>query len=511
MLRRIIAVSLSLMACGASATTAPLTPAKSPPPSVPVQDTSSDWVVSPDRRSTRLKNPEGVQAYVVPVTSKSDPTLRDHYLLRITGSDSPNDGLVVLAQRRTTYKRTLYVAQLAGESFDVLRVEKATPTHWHGRAYQFQQKLNPLEATQDAFDPEELVRLRSEQRGSKLREIEAESRADIERWQNAFHKKELEAVVAACGPFKSSIDWSTVDKEWPAQFSIAEACRLPLKTLQDFCELYPSSVADRSEKFSLRCKFTGDPRKVASGGLSKEGPTSLVYTPGKSNDLWKPLMQALRVEFHEDEQVLRLGSLHFIIKYGLPSKRLSYGDGKTFYLLRDQDASYREAFDWLEGGQRGQIALEDGRWSLYCGRNGRQLEALAGKERQAVLDAAVYATELPWKHTEHFLARDSRGTYYYVDKYKSEFGGGHYRVFIGRKGQMKLSKLVGLVEDNEGTLFSTAKGDLRLIIDRGSMSAIWIRGKKSTSLTTVDIGASAKLIYDDLGVYYGEKVGFVCN
>lgn len=127
-----------------------------------------------------------------------------------------------------------------------------------------------------------------------------------------------------------------------------------------------------------------------------------------------------------------------------------------------------------------------------------------------VLAKATYEKQPKWNRDPYFLARDSHGTYYYVDRYRQEFGGRHFRVFVGTRGMLKLSKLQGLVEDSEGTVFSTEKRKLRLIV-KPKASATWIRGKKRSELTAVDPQKNRKLIYDELGIYLGENLGHICD
>jgi hypothetical protein len=136
-----------------------------------------------------------------------------------------------------------------------------------------------------------------------------------------------------------------------------------------------------------------------------------------------------------------------------------------------------------------------------------------GKERDAILAAAVFEAAPKWQREPYFLARDSRGTYYYVDRFKMQYGGKRYRVFTGRRGQLKLSKLKGVVDDSVGTVFSTDDGELRLVVERGDRkpTAVWISGNKKSDLTSVSVYSNRSLIFDELGAYFGEDLGFICT
>ncbi len=152
-----------------------------------------------------------------------------------------------------------------------------------------------------------------------------------------------------------------------------------------------------------------------------------------------------------------------------------------------------------------------GEWSLSCGKESMPLERLSKDERDKVLKTWTLEDEPRWKREPYFLSRDSHGVYYYVDRYQERFGGKRYRVFVGRRGQAKLTKLKGLVEDSEGTVFSTESGDLRLVVNSGSKTAMWIRGKKEIALTPVRVEMNRGLIFDELGVYYGDERSFACE
>lgn len=111
------------------------------------------------------------------------------------------------------------------------------------------------------------------------------------------------------------------------------------------------------------------------------------------------------------------------------------------------------------------------------------------------------------------LARDDNGVYYYIDRWKEKHGGRHYRVFVGRRGQQKLSKLTGVVNDSRGTIFSTPSGDLRLVVDkRGGRGAMWIQGKRAPKkLKIADPKRNLTLIYEELGAYIGQDFGHICE
>jgi hypothetical protein len=110
------------------------------------------------------------------------------------------------------------------------------------------------------------------------------------------------------------------------------------------------------------------------------------------------------------------------------------------------------------------------------------------------------------------LARDDRGTYYYVDRLKKALGGKSFRVFVGKKGAMKQVPLTDVATDSAGEVFATKTGDLRLdhnVNNNSDQKAGWIRGEKRTELITLDVDVNSPLIYSDLGIY--PFLGTICD
>ena len=84
---------------------------------------------------------------------------------------------------------------------------------------------------------------------------------------------------------------------------------------------------------------------------------------------------------------------------------------------------------------------------------------------------------------------------------------------------MKLQKMTNVVADREGEIFTTKSGSLRYVTDRKA-APIWIENGKKTTLTVVPIEGAGEngepvsnyqLIYNELGVYLGERLGNPCD
>ena len=82
---------------------------------------------------------------------------------------------------------------------------------------------------------------------------------------------------------------------------------------------------------------------------------------------------------------------------------------------------------------------------------------------------------------------------------------------VGPKGALKLQEMKDIVSDSEGEIFSTKKGDLRLVVDK-AVSPLWIEGtKKKVELRVVPITENLPMIYNELGVYSGARLGTPCD
>jgi hypothetical protein len=86
-------------------------------------------------------------------------------------------------------------------------------------------------------------------------------------------------------------------------------------------------------------------------------------------------------------------------------------------------------------------------------------------------------------------------------------------LYAGPKGNLKLQKMTNVVSDSQGDLFATKTGSLRLVLNREPKSLIWIAGKGQSPLVQVpvDFNVNVASIYNDFGVYAGERLGTPCD
>jgi len=233
-------------------------------------------------------------------------------------------------------------------------------------------------------------------------------------------------------------------------------------------------------------------------------------------------------------RVLHDGKEHYFVvldpgKDGLRQTRDSffYGDGKVFYRQyvpsggRNKDDHNLAVRDpRVLYPVRSMYQAKGGVLTFTCETRETVLQPLERDKAVAMLDQAKFY-DVYWTRTAHALARDDRGVYYYVDRLVADdyTGSGHrgFRVFRGMRGKMRQLRMKNVVSDVKGEIFTTNRGQLRLIIPRGGTTGegkgLWIAGKRRVNLTAIPVGdlRTRVMIYRDLGAYTGLKLHKPCD
>ncbi len=226
--------------------------------------------------------------------------------------------------------------------------------------------------------------------------------------------------------------------------------------------------------------------------------------------------------YREKMRVLTDGKGHYVallpftISDGPDTGYLFYGDGKSFWAQRrfGGGRNGNESFDttfWeprVNSGSGASLSYRDKKYVVQCDDRKTELTPVSKEEADKILAEAKFMPTR-WKRRAYALARDNAGIYYYVDRAREPEGNKDFRVFRGPKGAVKPQKMVNVVSDSEGDIFVTAAGKLRLVLSKGEQS--WLAGKKTVKLTPVPIESNATMIYSELGVYEGERLGTPCD
>jgi hypothetical protein len=151
-------------------------------------------------------------------------------------------------------------------------------------------------------------------------------------------------------------------------------------------------------------------------------------------------------------------------------------------------------------------------FEVACGDTAAKLSKVARDEAAKLIDTAAFRGSR-WTRLPSLLFRDDTGTYYLIDRLRTDDDNDRrdWRVFVGPRGKMKLAALKDVVDDDQGQIFATRDGSLRLVA--GSTDIKWVKGKAETKLTQVDLGTfrNVRMVYVDLGPYVGEKLGTPCD
>lgn len=225
-----------------------------------------------------------------------------------------------------------------------------------------------------------------------------------------------------------------------------------------------------------------------------------------------------------DMIVLHDGHGHYLALLAMREMEMTfYGDGRAFHQLRvgssssDGSSGKSSRRFWSPISTDADIVLEEGgKWTVRCSDRTTPLVPLSPGDTREMLARARFLKPF-WKRQAHFLARDDRGSYYYIDRIRDDRPAAErdrdpnpprgYRLYIGRKGRMAEQRLTDAVEDSKGLVLSLAGADLAIDFHAGS--AVFSTGKTKSTLVYLPIEDNVMLIYRDLGLY--QKLGIPCD
>jgi hypothetical protein len=234
----------------------------------------------------------------------------------------------------------------------------------------------------------------------------------------------------------------------------------------------------------------------------------------------EPTQPSIDISAVKDKlQVWTDGKQHYIVvePWDADYKHLYYGDGKRFYSQRTHSGGREGNVSWdrtfwearVGALWQGGVGMrKDSPVVVQCGDRKTELTRVEGEARDKVIAGASFYGPL-WKLRPYSLARDDKGVYYFVDRPREPENNKAFRLFAGPRGSLKPLKMTNVVSDSQGDIFTTKKGELRLILDKKQSK--WIAGKKETELVSLPIEDNRIMIYTDLGVYAGQRLGTPCD
>ncbi|MEC9072725.1 MAG: hypothetical protein VX938_10115 [Myxococcota bacterium] len=232
-------------------------------------------------------------------------------------------------------------------------------------------------------------------------------------------------------------------------------------------------------------------------------------------------------DFQDALSVLSDGNGHYVVvvtfaganKTHKVGSHLFYGDGQVFYEQRvsgggsnSTDKTFNR-YLW-EPRAKASLRARGDAYTIQCDERETAFRVVPKAQAETLLANGRFNPPL-WKRRAYALTRDDNGTYYYVDRAREPPGNFDFRLSRGNRGDMKALKLANIVSDSEGDIFITRGGSLRLTWDRtrgnGARRSEWVEKRKTRALVDVPVSRNAVLIYRDLGMYDGQRLGTPCD
>ncbi|MBI5542290.1 MAG: hypothetical protein HY901_00250 [Deltaproteobacteria bacterium] len=501
---------------------------------VPQVDPQVHWTGAEPTTGVVLVGAGGVEVTLVSLAPVEG--VADKALLRLNGTGTEYDGAVMLANReRESNIAVLFFTTLAGSSRPLLHERPGTPSRymWMPPAGTEFADLSVDAAKTQALDVAAVCATHRRQAADgTLKRLQGYERArtvELLRARLAAWIASEQKDGSLQTPFE--FDWSGASDE-QLRNGVTGPCAAAAGALSALA-LSPAAaelVAGHVKK--VVCRWGAE----AKAELDGQGVATWTFNPEALPDMDAFAVQLIKVSVAGGPALGELiaareglactdNHSHFLVigrKSPVEPFKLAVGDARHLYdVPRMEDEKTLKAemvipvadprFANQEGQGYGWSAVSVNQEKKTC-----EVRCGARTGTWTLLDAAATRgfLALPFeapllKREPHGLARDSKGTYYYVDRGITPETSRSFRLFVGPKGSLKQQKMLDVVADSEGELFASKNGKLRLLL--GKQAASWIDGPRTQALQWVPVQENLSMIYGDLGVYVGEKLGMPCD
>lgn len=462
-------------------------------------------------------------------------------LIRLTGSRSELEGKVLeytIVAGWAKKESRFFQTKLHGSKVDILAYVKSRGMRsW--RLKLPERRMTKLKLDKEksaALDARSLFVTHQRQKAAGELALQRFERAWEERRQQKLLDRVLASMREECGHRPQvALDWKAIDDRVLLEEQPGSDCANIIESVQRCGKQTPRIKAFWRTISTIRCLY-GDARSIERAGRELR-VTMVKGKPPRSRGQWRaalarlpatPTMLMAEAEELDGAYGCIQGKRLIIVlprtvRRGYPKRarpggiyygtkqRLVYVKGRprlldgAFYdpRYRRQHTTERGRYNQLVSVRRGEE-----RCNLNCGTQNKQLERATPAQIEATLRGATIVPA-PHQRRPHALARDRRGVYYYVDRGLGRARSEDYRVYVGKRGRMTRQKMVDVVSDSEGEIFQTKRGKLRLIF--GKREALWITKRRAVKLTQVPVKKNLKMIYTELGVYLGKRLGTPCD
>ena len=491
--------------------------------------------------------PEGMK--VTLVRQSGEPAI----LMYVQGSDSHYDGKVLPVTVEEYDGRMKYGTQRAGREVYPFHAV----TSGGRRSYTFylpggarEVSLAYDEAGSQALRPEEVLQRYEAQKkdGTLARFMDFNRAAEQASAQEGVSER-VKQTQQKCGGhlFPLEVKWATVTDDFLKHYNVASFCGAPLEALAALCESPSARELLVANIKSVECVVGAQLQLSVEGGVARwttsvDGSNQETFARGALEDAfggkapgeppegapaWGKGQSLRELQAVDRTSVCTDGNRYFAVLAPGEQRGQRIYSGKGNVLVEAPDVPWGLSGMFFEprypnprmnphfrgADLRVYSALEVDRekqsCKLRCGTRELQLQLLPPAQARGVLVGAKIE-QGPLEYRPYALLRDDTGRYYFIDKGARRDNERSFRVFVGQKGQLEPQKLTNLVADSLGEVFSTKKGELRLVVNRGEGSS-WTQAKKKLELRSVPLEENLPLIYNELGVYQGLRLGTPCD
>ncbi|WP_239469849.1 hypothetical protein [Archangium violaceum] len=485
-----------------------------------------------------FSGPEGEQVAVVPLT----PIESKKALIQVQGTGSELDGKVLPYEVRESGDDVYYTTQWRGRSFStfVIDTHAGRKTNYLNLPGQRDSlKVSFDEARTKALKAQDVYALHKKQQsdGTLTKLMAFDRKAETAQAEEGLAES-VKSMNEACGTsVKVTLDWGRISDDLLKKYSIASYCGTPFESLRRLCESAEAKKAIQAQVKEVSCQF-GEALKleVQAGRVGWTTALDASNQEEFATKYFEENLESSRGQGEKLKEGMRLakthvctdGKGHYVVvapgeEQGV---KLSYGDGSKFVAVapppwvltgnhflepRFFNKTMNSSFRGLDMRVYSEVNVKEEQklCEVRCGERTIPFSMLESEKVREVLSKATFEPN-PQKFVPYALLRDQKGRYYLVDRGFHPSEEKKFRVFIGPKGNLQQQKMTDVVSDSEGEIFSTKKGDLRLVVDKEAPST-WIEKKKKTELRTVPLSENLPLIYNELGVYTGVRLGTPCD
>lgn len=497
-----------------------------------------------------FKNTRGEEVALVMLK----PLAEGRAIIRITGTASPLDGLALPYQRRVESGREYYTTDWRGRRFSFVQVDHRRGDRWelyvpgdllHGRSLTLDEHLS------QALQAGTIVLLHGSQvKDGTISRFAAFYRDAEQAEQEKSLRESVAEVEKACAAkFGWRVSWPSVSDDTLKTYSISSFCSVPFTAMAALCKESQTAAALLAGKVKeVSCGFASaraltltagklewqvDPQASNQDEFVRQTLEGIEVSPPAAGKAGAALPWG---DAHTlGQRVILAGTgvcsdkkNHYVVtsRGNASSGYLYYGDGKQFTAVdlasefggvnffepRYFDASASSGFRGRDYRLYSSVQFDSEKQtcSVRCGTRRTELSLLPADRAIELLTSARFSPPRP-QYVAHALTRDDTGIYYYVDKGSTPETAQQFRLFVGPKGGMKLQRMTNIVADSQGEIFSTKNGALRFVVGPQGKSSTWIKGTHRTELLAVPIAENWNMIWNDLGVYTGERRGTPCD